>query len=218
VNRERELKFSLLDAPPPDEVLIDAFRGSGFSLQARGLRQQLDAYVDTEGGALRAAGVALRRRQVDGARFATLKTLGSVAGALHERDELELPLAAGAAWPEPLLQRLERLIGSEANALVPALRTELLIRTERSVFVVWQGERRVAELCFDEVAASTPASEREALFREAELEAAQGVSVELLEAIAARLERAVTLTPSGVSKLERAAALLALGAVLDTTA
>ena len=215
MERERELKFSLLDPPPADDVLVDAFRGSGFTLVPRGLRRQLDAYVDTEGGALRAAGVALRRRQVDGERLATLKTLGGVSGALHERDELELPLEPGGAWPDELLARVARATGRRPEALVSQLRTLLLLRTERRVFEVRQGERRLAELCFDDVAASAPESEREALFREAELEAAPGVTREVLDAIAARLDRAVTLTPSGVHKLERAEALLSLGALLD---
>lgn len=215
MTRERELKFSLLDRPPADDVVVDAFRGSGFEVAPRGLRRQLDAYVDTDDGALRRAGVALRRRQVDGARFATLKTLGSSDGALHERDEIELPLAAGSDWPDGVLTHLEQVLGERAAEVVAALRTLLLLRTERRVFEVRQGERQVAELCFDDVAASAPDSEREALFREAELEAVSGVGVEVLDAIAARLERAVTLTPSGVHKLQRAEALLSLGAVLD---
>ena len=215
MDRERELKFSLLDPPPADEVLVDAFRGSGFELTPCGVRRQLDAYVDSDDGLLRRAGVALRRRSVDGARFATLKTLGSTDGALHERDELELPLEPGGDWPAELLAHLSAATGVDAASLTPRLHTLLLLRTDRAVFAVRRAGQQVAELCFDEVSARAPDAEREALFREAELEAAPGVPHEVLEAIAARLERAVTLTPSGVHKLQRAEALLALGAVLE---
>jgi len=208
---EREFKFSLLDAAPADEVLVDAFRGSAFALEPRGTRRQLDAYVDTPEGTLRGAGVALRRRQVDGVRVATLKALGRVAGALHEREELEAPLPPGADWPTAVLARLRELVDVEPRRL----RTQLMIRTDRRVFDVRRGDAVVAELCFDEVSARAPDEEREALFREAEIEAAAGSDVALLEAVVERAARAVTLTPSGVTKLERAEALLSLGSVLD---
>ncbi len=207
---EHELKFSLLDAAPDDELLIDAFRGSPFALEPRAVLRQLDAYVDTPEAELRGAGVALRRRQVDGVRVATLKTLGRVAGALHEREELEAPLLPGEDWPPAVLERLAELVEVDPRRL----RSQLMIRTERRVFDVRHSGELIAELCFDEVSARAPDEEREALFREAEIEAAEGVDPARLEAIAARLARAVTLAPSGVTKLERAEALLSLGSVL----
>jgi triphosphatase len=208
---ERELKFSLLDAAPDDGLLVDAFRGSPFALEPRGTRRQLDAYVDTPEATLRGAGVALRRRQVDGVRVATLKTLGSVRGALHEREELETPLLPEEDWPAAVLARLRALVDVDPRRL----RTQVMIRTDRRVFDVRQGGAVVAEVCFDEVSARAPDGEREALFREAEIEASAGVDPTLLDGIVERVARAVTLTPSGVTKLERAEALLSLGSVLD---
>ena len=208
---EIEFKFSLLDAAPDDELLVDAFRGSDVALEPRGVVQQLDAYVDTPEATLRGAGVALRRRQVAGVRVATLKALGKVAGALHEREEIETPLLPGEDWPAAVLARLRELVDVDTRRL----RTQVMIRTERRVFDVRQSGALIAKLCFDEVSARAPDEEREALFREAEIEVAEGVDPARLEAVAARLDRAVTLTPSGVTKLERAEALLSLGAVLD---
>ena len=208
---ERELKFSLLDPPPAETVLVDAFRGSGYVLEPRGSRRQRDTYVDTPDLALRAAGVALRRRDLGGEQRATLKTLGRVRGPYHERDELELPLAPDGAWPPALLERLARLAPVDPQALT----AQVLVHTERSVYAVCQGATVVAELCFDDVSARAAGAEREALFREAELEAAPGVAPSLLATIAARLERVVDLTPSSVTKLQRAEALLALSAALE---
>ncbi len=207
---ERELRFSLLDPPPADEVLEDAMRGSAYRLEAGGTRQQRDVYVDTAEFALRAAGVALRRREVDGRRLATLKSVASGHGPAFEREELELPLGEHGAWPAELLERLAQLTPVEPRRLV----AQVEVRTERRVFVLRKGDVKVAELCFDEVSARYPGAEREALFREAEIEAADGVELSELEKVAERLERAVTLTPAGASKLQRAEALLALGAAL----
>lgn len=211
MERERELKFSLLDPPPGDDAIVEAFRGSGYALDPRGSERHLDVYVDTPDLALRSAGVALRRRDAAGARLATLKTIGRARGPYHERAELELPLGPHGAWPATLLARLAERVPVSPTKLV----AQLELRTERRAFAVHRDGRVVADLCFDEVAARAPGAEREALFREAELEAMDGTSLADLEAIAARLERVVTLTPSGVTKLQRAEALLSLGAVLD---
>jgi len=211
VERERELKFSLLDPPPADDVLVDAFRGSGYALDPRVSERLLDVYVDTVDFALRAAGIALRRRDISGRRVATLKTIGRVRGPYHERAELELPLEPHGAWPAALLTLLARLVPVSPTKLM----AQLELRTERRTFAVQRDAGMVALLAFDEVAARAPGGEREALFREAELEAMAGTLLSDLEAIAERLERVLPLTPSGVTKLQRAEALLSLGAVLD---
>ena len=211
VDPERELKFSMLDPPPADAVLVDAFRGSGYALAPRGTRAQRDTYVDTPERALRAAGVALRRRDLGSEQLATLKTLGRVNGPYHERDELELPLGPDGEWPAALLARLAQIAPADPRLLT----AQVIVATERRVYALSQGDALVAELCFDDVSASAPDAEREALFREAELEAAPGVLLSQLATIATRLERVVTLTPSSVTKLQRAEALLALGAVLE---
>ena len=211
MERERELKFSLLDPPPADDAVADAFRGSDYALDPSVSERLLDVYVDTTDFALRAAGIALRRRDISGRRVATLKTIGRVRGPYHERAELELPLDPHGAWPAALLALLAKLVPVPATKLM----AQLELRTERRAFSVRRDGSVVALLFLDEVAARAPGSEREALFREAELEAMAGTLLADLEAIAARLERVTALTPSGVTKLQRAEALLSLGAVLD---
>jgi inorganic triphosphatase YgiF len=206
---ERELKFSLLDPPPPADELELAFRGSGFALHHQGTTRHLDRYYDDDARSLEAAGVALRRRHAGGIVTAGLKTAGAVEGAAHTRGEAEAR-ASCDAWPEQVASALRERVGGDLDP--SALRPRVEIETERTSYLVLEGERTVATLAFDDVSARYPGGEREALFREAELEAAAGVDLAVLDAVALRLERVMTLTPSGVTKLQRAEALLMLGA------
>jgi inorganic triphosphatase YgiF len=208
--QERELKYSLQDSPPPDDEVVSAFRGSPFALGDAVTRTHHDRYYDDALGTLGRAGLALRRRRGDAAEVAALKTQGTVAGAAHERDELEGSVVDGA-WPAAILARLAPHLGNGGPA---ELRVRFEIDTTRTSFEVRSGDRRVATLCFDDVEARYPGSERSALFREAEIEALGDTPLETLQAIAERLERLVTLTPSGVTKLQRAEAVLLLGAAL----
>ncbi|MFN2323071.1 MAG: CYTH domain-containing protein [Trueperaceae bacterium] len=155
--------------------------------------------------ALAAAGVALRRREAAGGTLAALKTLGTVVGALHVRDEVEVPME-GEDWPVPVARRLAE------HVALWQLRPRVEVATERTTYrVVFEG-RPVALLAFDEVRARLPGGEREALFAEAELEALGDVDEGVLVGAAEVVERLVRLTPSAVTKLQRAEALLVLGA------
>lgn len=204
---ERELKFSLTDAPPSSPELHDAFRGSPFRLEDGGTATLLDRYFDDDARSLRRSGLALRRRSNGSVETATLKSRGTVRGALHEREELEA-VARADAWPDAVVARLRGHLPGGMGALAP--RVELDVT--RTTYRVHGPDGALAVLSFDDVSARTLGSERDALFREAELEATHGTEVEVLERIVERLERVVTLAPSGVNKLERAEALLALGA------
>jgi inorganic triphosphatase YgiF len=208
--QERELKYSLQDPPPPDDEVVSAFRGSPFALGEAVTRMHHDRYYDDAHGTLGRAGLALRRRRAGAAEVAALKTQGTVSGAAHERDELEGSVVEGA-WPAAILARLAPHLGDAGASL---LRVRFEIDTVRTSFEVRSEDRRVATLCFDDVEARYPGSDLSALFREAEIEAGGDTPVETLQAIAQRLERIVTLTPSGVTKLQRAEAVLLLGAGL----
>ncbi|MBA2668668.1 MAG: CYTH domain-containing protein [Trueperaceae bacterium] len=204
---ERELKFSLLDPPPAGSELVAAFRGSAFALEERGTHSQIDHYYDDDGGSLRRAGLALRRRQRDGSIVAALKTQGRVEGAVHEREELEAPVVDGR-WPTPIAYALEERLGAGvADTVTPRIE----LTTVRTEYAALEGGRRVASVVFDDVEARYPGSDRSAHFREAEIEASPGIRLQTLEALADRLERIVTLTPSGATKLQRAELVLLLG-------
>lgn len=204
---ERELKFSLVDPPPPEAELLAAATTGPYAFVPQGTAGHVDRYYDDDAGALAATGVALRRREAAGGTLATLKTLGTVAGALHVRDELEVPMV-GDDWPVPVARRLAE------HVALWQLRPRIEVATERTTYrVVFEG-RPVALLAFDDVRARLPGGEREALFAEAELEALGDVAEALLVGAAEVVEQVVRLTPSAVTKLQRAEALLALGAAL----
>ncbi|MEX2501073.1 MAG: CYTH domain-containing protein, partial [Trueperaceae bacterium] len=108
---ETELKFSRVDEHVPSEMeLAAAFEAAGLRVGPAKRVLNVDRYFDDARASLARVGYALRTRMSDGAMLATLKTLGSVEGALHRRDELELPLpedASGAdPWPEAIAERV----------------------------------------------------------------------------------------------------------------
>ncbi|NLG08026.1 MAG: CYTH domain-containing protein [Deinococcales bacterium] len=214
---ERELKFSSPEGlVPAREELDQALAPTGYAVAERGLERQVDVYYDDAAASLQRAGLALRVRARGGQRLATLKSRGSVLDGVHERDELEAELAADAPppWPAPLLAQLPT---ADPAALAP----RMVIATDRHLFVVLRRGAPVAELAFDEVVCR-PASEvegeyaiDEALFHEVELEAlgrgAAGAPLTAAElrAIGEALQALLPLYPSDISKLERAASLLA---------
>lgn len=205
---ELELKYSLLDDHVPAAAeLRAAFAGSGVEVAGPTLLRQKDRYFDDARLSLSRAGLALRRRMVDGAMLATLKTRGRVDGALHRREELELPLRE-RGWPGPIHDRLALV--TDPAALKPVLELD----TERVRFVLLRDGRPAATLTFDAVAARSPGAESRVHFAELELEAAGATDEATLRGLAERLEGLLRLNPSGVTKLERAQALLLAGAGL----
>ncbi len=204
---ERELKFSVLDAyvPSLSEVRA-ALAATPFEVEASPVQELHDRYFDDEGGSLKSAGLALRRRRLGAKSWAGLKAAGTSDAGLFERDELEVPLADadGAPWPDVIVQRLTGLV--DVDALEP--RVEL--HTTRVPFRVLRDGAAIAELGFDAVAARTPGAERSAFFDEVEIEAREGTARADLEQIAEAVDGLVKLTPNPVNKLERAAALLLL--------
>ncbi len=211
---ERELKYSLVDPPPPPAVVVALGRHGPYAFVEAGTTVHRDRYYDGDAGPLQRAGWALRQRRLlagDGdepaAVVATLKGAGRVDGAMHEREEVEAPME-GRAWPPPIA----RLVA--AHVALRDLRPRLTLETERAAYRVTLEGRPVALLAFDQVSVRIPGGERSAHFDEVEIEALGGATGPELQGIVDLLDALVRLTPSSASKLERAAALLELGASL----
>ncbi len=202
---ERELKFSLLEDFPSFEELAPVFAAAGYSLSPPETVEQHDRYYDDAERTLNGYGLALRKRKVDGRTLATLKRPGSVSGALHERDEIEVPFS-GDDWPSVVFRPLSTLVDPAA------LRSQIDLSTVRTNFQVARGGRNLATLSFDTVSAEYPGGAQSVHFSEAELEAAEGTSAGELQAVADLVDTVVRLTPNAVDKLTRAEALLGLGA------
>lgn len=201
---EREYKFSLIDDRFPDaEEVRAALSQKGFEVQALGTRSQRDRYVDTPDGALRAQSWALRTRDTEGERLATLKAAGEVSEGLHQREELEEPMT-GEAWPDPIRERLDSLEIDPST-----LRPTVLVENQRTRYFVSRAGTELAEISFDEVEATRPEGETRVQFSELEIEAREG-SEDDLRTIADALDRLLPLTPNSINKLERADTLLSL--------
>jgi inorganic triphosphatase YgiF len=224
---ETELKFSLTsdEVPSPTE-LAAGFEAVGLRLGPVRHTVVKDRYYDDARLSLARAGLALRRRMADGELLATLKTLGDIDGALHRRDELELPLAEDAdpwnPWPDEIAERL-RVVTDPRS-----LRGTIELTTSRTVVDVREGERTIAVASFDDVEARRGSDARTAHWNELEIESPQGGDDEAATAVdeaQVALERAadgfralLSLVPASSTKLERARALLMLGAALDDDA
>lgn len=201
---ELELKFTIdAERTPSDDAVVGAFEATELRIEARGTLAHADRYYDDPRLSLSRAGVALRRRIGGGRIVATLKTRGRVAGGLHEREEVELPME-GRAWPDPIRDRVARITDPEA------LKGRFELETARRRFVVHGPDGELAELSIDRVEASRPTGGRSVTFAEVEVED-RGGGAAALERIAARLAGVVELHPSEETKLEKARRLL-LGA------
>jgi inorganic triphosphatase YgiF len=215
---ETELKFSLTsDEVPSAAELAPGFEALGLRLGPARHQVVKDRYYDDARLSLARAGLALRRRMADGEVLATLKTLGAIQGALHRREELELPLPEDAEawnpWPAEIAERVRMVTDPRA------LRGTIELTTERTIVEVRDGDAAVAVASFDDVEARRGGGERTVHWNELEIESAGGLDD---GAAAAALERAadgfravLTLAPASSTKLERARALLMLGAALD---
>jgi hypothetical protein len=132
---EVEVKLSVED-PEPIARLIDApvpERLAGF--EAAGpthLDVVVDRYLDTDDGALEAAGARIRLRDSGRGVTATLKRRGIVEDGVTTRVELEGPATPSldpAAWPESAARRaLEEIVGRSRLVETARLRQRRQVR------------------------------------------------------------------------------------------
>ena len=198
------LKFSLLEETFPSFADLKlAFESAGYRLSQKDTHQQHDRYYDDAAKTLRQQGLVLRRRTVNAQTLATLKRYSADDDAV-ESAELEMSLTGGQ-WPGSISRRVS-LVTDPAN-----LRSVLDINTHRAQYSVQKNGLDSALLSFDEVSAGYPQSEQRVHFNNAELEAVTA-DTETLRDIADLLDSIVRLSPNSVDGLERAEALLSLGA------
>lgn len=220
---ETEAKYSLMtDHVPSTAELAAALAEVGLATGPASRVVNKDRYYDDARLSLARAGFALRRRMADGRLLATLKTLGTVEGAVHSRDEIELPIPDDAdpwdPWPASIADQVRTVADTRS------LRGTFELVVERVSFELIEGGRAVAVASFDDVAARRPSAERSVHWNELEIESlspgAEGSRpapdvAAVLDRAATAIDRVVPLVPSSQTKLQRAQALLLLGAALD---
>ncbi|MGH7788658.1 MAG: CHAD domain-containing protein [Candidatus Binatia bacterium] len=175
-----------------------------YRLQPRPTLALESIYLDTRDHALTRAGVALRLRHNGSAWEATAKWSGSVHGALHERPELTVALAAQPKLPFALPDGPLRL---HLAALVLGRRLTAILRTDiqrRRLDLQPAGATRVlAEMALDAVQVRNAAGEPVGPpFCEVEIERRDGAT-EDLTACHHLLQDQFGLVPSPASKFER---------------
>ena len=208
---EIEAKFMIPD-PSVSRRLKLVRRLAGFTLGERKVSRLRDRYLDTRDRSLIRAGMACRvRQQSDGPLLLTVKSVGTAAGAVHRREELEIPLPAdeasskrgfaARAWPEsPLRARILEVIGRKR--LIPLA----TIRQRRMVRPVTREDRTVALLSLDDVRVRAGSAVDRFSAVEVELTGRGGDAD--LDRLATCLEREWGLRPDARSKLERALMLV----------
>jgi len=175
---------------------------AGFALSKGRTRQVGDTYIDTAERTILAAGYACRQRTLDGSILVTLKGLEGVEGAVHRREELEVALPSPqppSQWPpSPVRDRVLQLIGDTPLAPLVAL------QQTRTVRLMSDGQRPVAELSLDQV--HLGAEGRELSYFELEVELGAEGTEDDLGTIVGVLQDEWELSPQRRSKFERALA------------
>lgn len=199
---EIEAKFVL----PDREVLgrlAAAGELAGYVLGEAREQHYHDQFLDTADRRLQAAGWYLRLRSAGASRSLTLKGQTSLEGAVHRRQESNVPLPEGndPSLPPPgqLRDELAGLTDGEPLRRLVALRQVRLDRT------LTRDGRTVGEMSLDRVRYQSGRASAEEL--EVEIELGQDGTAEDLDRLARCLRDEWHLVPQTKSKFERAMAL-----------
>ena len=98
---EIELKYAIGDKRVAEDLWNDAYIAG---IEEKGSRETLlmkSVYFDTDDGALAAGDIAFRVRQEGSRTVASLKWNGSVDGAFHMREEINVPIDGEACLIHP---------------------------------------------------------------------------------------------------------------------
>ncbi len=198
---EVELKYRMTDVATGERLLAaDELAGFAATGPTETVRHE-DRYLDTEDGALEAAGYAGRLRSTGHGTILTLKGLQrhDDGGSLHKREELEGPADPSlppAAWPvSDARDAVIEIVGERALRDLVSLRQ---VRQKRN----YERNGTVVEVSVDDVEVLVGAEVAER-FVELELELRDGNEVDL-EPLADMLGEIEELVAVDSSKFERA--------------
>jgi inorganic triphosphatase YgiF len=175
-----------------------------YSLKEPVTQTLTDHYLDTADGLILRGGYACRSRHnhTRGTWVGAVKGLGAAQGAVHQREEFEVPIAPESTpdrWPESPARALALRL-SQARPLVE----RAAIHQTRHVRSVVVAGRRAAELSLDRV--TFHAGEKRADSMELEIELKEAGALDDLHALIGALSE-YGLQPEPRSKFERALAL-----------
>lgn len=161
-------------------------------------------YYDTPMHDLKAKGMALRVRQVNGDFVQTVKGGGSQEGALHTRQEWEVPISG---W----LFELDKIVPEAAEILLENLDPKALLPMFTTDFTRYSWEicledETCIELAYD--VGTVSANDKTQKLAEIEIELLSG-DVNTLTQVVQRLQKDLPLQPQEKSKAAQAYDLLA---------
>lgn len=176
-----------------------ALEAEGLYVTDPGLIYVTDHYLDTADLHLKAAGWALRLRDVGTRRILTLKALRPAEDGVSQREEVEETVAdeVGTDWEfgaGALGGRLAELTGGAA------LRRLFVVEQTRNVYTVISNEGLQLEVSTDSVRWQGENAEEEGWFAELELKKGRA---EQLRHLALRLGEALSWKSASESKYER---------------
>lgn len=167
-------------------------------------RDHVDRYFDSTGFDLWRHGFALRVRSSGGNHVQTLKGGGSALSGLHQRTELEAPIASDEPDLELFARQLHEALPQLAKAPAPALEPVFVNRSKRTTWLIALPEGGQVECALD--LGELQHGDKSVPVRELELEIKDGAPA-FLYALAQQVHAALPVRLENASKAERGYAL-----------
>jgi inorganic triphosphatase YgiF len=201
---EIEAKYAV--TAPLDPAQVETLDLRPYALRDRRAARQHDLLLDTATRALTARQLTLRLRAVGDQVTITTKGPNAGGAGIHEREEIEVTLAAPAPsdyrrWPPEIVRRIEPIVGD-----LP-LQTLVEVDVLRFTWDVAAPSGVIAELALDE--GMIAANARTTPVHELEVELKGDGTREDLNALQGRLTMSLPLQPEMRSKFEQGLALYA---------
>jgi triphosphatase len=207
-----EIEAKLLAARASDLRTIAHLESIGpYRLRPRDTARLHSVYIDTADLMLTRRGIAVRLRRHAGRWELTAKWAGRIAGLVHERPELTIPLSTAPRFPFHLDGQLRPDLDAivAGRPLCPILITQIHRRRfDVSLLAARASAPPLAELALDRVRLRAP-DDRQAIaaYCEIEIERLRGTRRHVTR-LAERLQQRFDLAPSTESKFSRGLSLL----------